>query len=589
MRLINTRSFKFEEFYGDGIPERYAILSHTWEKDEVTFQDWQDFGIASKKKGFFKIKAACKQAVKNELDYLWVDTNCIDKTSSAELSEAINSMFAWYRDATLCYAYLSDVPPFSIAKPSPLFQKSRWFTRGWTLQELLAPRQLIFFAQDWSKIATRSSLSAEISAATRIDTEFLTGDRPLSHASISKKMSWLSRRVTTRIEDIAYCMLGVFDINMPLLYGEGSKAFVRLQEEIIKVSNDHTIFCWTWTNSVPQDWVSMLAPCPLAFEHSSEFVQTKLSAGNTRIFSMTNSGLSITLPLIQTWSYYFGILNAKHESRHPGQHACVPLRGHLDSTMSGDNFVMERICFPTRPTFANPAWKLCELPLFVRSRPEASDQSNSESAPRRLSSLQVGLVLVLDDTSRLLARELRSSQVFKSFDDVCLMEKTRDVIVVRSHPPDLFDATRSLLVLPNPRFSSSKATGALIRLGQKGARGCVIFLALKFSPTSDRILRFCHAMEPESWEHRRRLLVRLMARVQELQEDRALHNSTHGVAIGDGVRVGAASSVFLTFITSDRLRIHGMSEDWTDENADDIETSSIIPGTCSWESRQEMF
>ncbi|KAK7432965.1 hypothetical protein QQZ08_000436 [Neonectria magnoliae] len=422
MRLINTRTFEFEEFYGNGIPKQYAILSHTWEKEEVTFQDWQDPCGASKKKGFFKIKAACEQAVKNELDYLWVDTNCIDKRSSAELSEAINSMFAWYRDATICYAYLSDVPPLSPGESTKHFRESRWFTRGWTLQELLAPRRLIFFAQDWSEIATRSSLSAEISAATRIDTEFLTGHRPLSHASVSKKMSWLSRRVTTRTEDIAYCMLGVFDINMPLIYGEGSKAFVRLQEEIIKTSNDHTIFCWTWTDSVPHDWVSMLAPCPLAFEHSSEFVQTKLSAGNTRTFSMTNSGLSITLPLIQTWSYYFGILNAKHQSRHPGQHMCVPIRGYLDNTISEDNFVMERICFPPTPVLADPAWKLCEPSLFIRARPDPSDLSRNLATSSRSTHVKAGFILVLDDSTELLDQKLRASKVFKSHNNAFILQ-----------------------------------------------------------------------------------------------------------------------------------------------------------------------
>lgn len=141
------------------------------------------------------------------------------------------------------------------------FCQSKWFTRGWTLQELLAPTQLTFYARDWSKIASRSTLASVISSATKISPEYLQGgeSRALSQASAAQKMAWLSSRFTTRVEDMAYCMLGIFDINMPLLYGEGSKAFIRLQEEIIKVSNDHTIFCWTWIPSIPKDWVSYLS------------------------------------------------------------------------------------------------------------------------------------------------------------------------------------------------------------------------------------------------------------------------------------------------------------------------------------------
>lgn len=592
MRLINTRTLKFEEFYCHPIPERYAILSHTWEEDEVTFQDWQDFSIASKKKGFFKIKAACKQAVKNDLGYLWVDTNCIDKSSSAELSEAINSMFAWYRDAFICYAYLADVPPGSTEETKKRFKESRWFTRGWTLQELLAPRQLLFFAQDWSKISTRSALANEIFAATRISGEFLTGTRPLSHASIAKRMSWLSRRVTSRLEDCAYCMLGIFDINMPLLYGEGSKAFIRLQEEIIKTSNDHTIFCWTWIHSIPSDWVSLLSPCPLAFEHSGRFIQTKLSAGNTRTFSMTNAGLSITLPLIQTWSYYFAILNAKHESQHPGRHACVPIRGYLDNTLSEDNFVMERISFPPMPMFVDPSWKLCEPPLFIRSRPEIKDRTIHEATSTPVSQSEVGFILVLDDTGKLLDRDLQSSKSLKSFDGVCLMERTKDLIGAESYPPNLLDTTKSVLMLPRPLSSSSKVTGALLRLGQEGKEGCVIFLGAKTSSTTDRIFRFCRGLQPTFWgpdnSHRQGLLDGLLREVHTYKDDRSLSNSTYGIAIGDQVSINTTSRVFLTFITSDRPRMRGMSEDWIDEDSSDIETSSNVPGVCSWNTILQM-
>ncbi|KAH7140395.1 heterokaryon incompatibility protein-domain-containing protein, partial [Dactylonectria estremocensis] len=301
MRLINTKTRGLEEFYGQDIPGRYAILSHTWETEEVSFQEWHFEGAASEKRGFSKINAAIDQAERHGMDYLWVDTNCIDKASSAELSEAINSMFQWYSRATVCYAYLVDVSPEMEPQLSQEARenicKSKWFTRGWTLQELIAPPQLVFYAKDWSKLGNRSSLAQEISDVTRIHTDFLLKNKPLSLASVAQKMSWVSRRVTTRIEDMAYCMLGIFDINMPLLYGEGTKAFVRLQEEIIKVSNDHTIFCWVWTESVPSSWVSMLAPCPQVFAYAGDIVPTRYTIGKTRAFSMTNAGLSISLPL----------------------------------------------------------------------------------------------------------------------------------------------------------------------------------------------------------------------------------------------------------------------------------------------------
>ncbi|EEU37114.1 uncharacterized protein NECHADRAFT_52245, partial [Fusarium vanettenii 77-13-4] len=301
MRLINVRTMELEEFHGDQVPW-YAILSHTWGQGEVTFQDWKDPNLASQKAGFAKILGACQQAREDSLEYLWVDTNCIDKSSSAELSEAINSMFAWYRDAVVCYAFLIDVPtiPTSGQDRFTGFCKSRWFTRGWTLQELLAPKEVIFFDQNWQKVGTRSgSLGERISAITQINVHIITDPSTMIHASVAQKMSWLSRRVTTRVEDMAYCMLGIFDINMPLLYGEGRNAFLRLQEEIVKISTDHTIFCWNWVESVPGSWTSMLAPTPAAFESSGCYVEPIRDASSPELspYSFTNAGLSIRLPL----------------------------------------------------------------------------------------------------------------------------------------------------------------------------------------------------------------------------------------------------------------------------------------------------
>jgi hypothetical protein len=303
MRLINAQTLELEEFFGAAIPP-YAILSHTWETEEVSFQDWPNLEAVKGKKGFRKIELAREQTIRDGLDYLWVDTNCINKDSSAELSEAINSMFAWYRGAAICYAYLSDVTTHADHEVlGPRLSGSRWFTRGWTLQELLAPDEVIFYSTDWDVLGTRKSLVHHISDITGIKQSYLMHDFR-SVPSVAHRMSWLSRRSTTRVEDMAYCMLGIFDINMPLLYGEGDKAFIRLQEEILKNSTDQTIFCWIWDSDTPDDWISMLAPSPRNFADSARYSPGGLVSEGDRlssVFSITNAGLSITLPLLESW------------------------------------------------------------------------------------------------------------------------------------------------------------------------------------------------------------------------------------------------------------------------------------------------
>ena len=156
--------------------------------------------------------------------YIWIDTCCIDKASSAELSEAINSTYRWYHESGVCYAYLADVPPNAVDNE---FAKSRWFTRGWTLQELIAPLTVIFLNKEWQKIGIKSSRQRIISEVTGIPANILLGG-DLERASIAQKISWASKREITRIEDIAYCLMGIFSINMPMLYGEGERVFIRL-------------------------------------------------------------------------------------------------------------------------------------------------------------------------------------------------------------------------------------------------------------------------------------------------------------------------------------------------------------------------
>lgn len=236
MRLINTRTLKLRQFHDK--PPPYAILSHTWGREEVSFQDFQSPYLREKLAGFSKIRSTCKKAYSHGLDYAWVDTCCIDKTSSAELSEVINSMFKWYKNSAIAYAFSEDYPYQKIEKASLIttsigFGHSRWFTRGWTLQELIAPRRLEFYNKSWEKIAEKAAIAKELAVITGIDAFVLDGSGPLQQVSVGRRLSWAANRETTREEDLAYSLFGLFVVNMPLIYGEGGKAFLRLQEHIL--------------------------------------------------------------------------------------------------------------------------------------------------------------------------------------------------------------------------------------------------------------------------------------------------------------------------------------------------------------------
>ncbi|KAF7953346.1 hypothetical protein EAE96_006556 [Botrytis aclada] len=232
-------------FAGSDTP-KYAILSHTWgaDTDELTFQDLMN-GTGKDKSGYQKLQFCGEQAKRDGLQYFWVDTCCIDKKSSAELHEAINSMFRWYQNATKCYVYLSDVSTNGYDQLSsswqPALRKSRWFTRGWTLQELIAPRSVEFFCSNGMLLGDKRSLQRLIHEITGIKTSALHGQN-LSDFTIDERMSWAKSRETKREEDMAYCLLGIFDVHMPLIYGERSEnASRRLTEEIGKHQKKHSL------------------------------------------------------------------------------------------------------------------------------------------------------------------------------------------------------------------------------------------------------------------------------------------------------------------------------------------------------------
>ncbi|KIW13670.1 hypothetical protein PV08_08861 [Exophiala spinifera] len=295
MWLLNARTYRIKHFT---IPPPYAILSHQWgdEEDEISFADIRRTREESqarvrRKAGWRKLQGCCEQALKDGLEYVWIDTCCINKESSAKLTEAINSMYRWYKNSVVCYAFLYD---FAAPEGIDKMLKSRWFSRGWTLQELIAPQDVFFYDRDWHYFDCRSDRFSEISLATHISMGLLGGFESIDDYSVAVKMSWAYGRQTTREEDVAYCLMGLFDVNMPLLYGEGRKAFIRLQEEIIKNADDQTILLW---DPLPPDRTrisGILAPEPSCFGRTFAF---DIINYKTEPFQMTNKGLSLTTRL----------------------------------------------------------------------------------------------------------------------------------------------------------------------------------------------------------------------------------------------------------------------------------------------------
>ncbi|KAK3070420.1 hypothetical protein LTR53_010487 [Teratosphaeriaceae sp. CCFEE 6253] len=352
MRLLDTTTLELVEY---ALPPPYAILSHCWGADEVNHKDyacvrkdlqyddaqraarpWLEERVARSRgiqarSGYAKILRFCGIAKRDGHAYAWIDT-CY-KRSSAELSESINAMWVWYEKAAICYVLLSDVP---LSRSDDrewwsVFSDSRWFTRGWTLGELLAPKRLSFLAQDWSSIGECNKgrrpvwmvlnpedgvldLTRHLSQITGISqTDLCSFRRSQSHRySIAARMSWAAGRQTTKPEDAAYSLLGLFNVNMPLLYGEGKSAFIRLQREILQHSDDQSILAWKTPCTAPSkrdpgqlgrrcDSTGALAVDPSFFRDCGNI--TALPAMSRRVqaqvgtesLALTNRGLELTV------------------------------------------------------------------------------------------------------------------------------------------------------------------------------------------------------------------------------------------------------------------------------------------------------
>jgi hypothetical protein len=331
MRLIDVDTLELRSFTDNDIPE-YAILSHTWGPDEVSYEElvwinrikalsrsyeqpstssstvslssqdeqsslmmasmemllrgnWHSGATSGSmteedflnRPGYSKVVNTAREVQHLKLKWVWIDTCCIDKSSSAELQEAINSMYRWYRDAEVCLVYLNDVSRLNMDTNTAsefaraAFASCRWARRGWTLQELLAPIDCRFYLQDWRYMGGKFEFLEELSQATGIPISVLEDRRLVPEVSVAERMSWAAHRETTRLEDIGYCLLGLFDIQMPLLYGEGEKAFIRLQEEILKTTDDYSLFAWSAINSDKSTYRGLLARAPNEFRNCGSF------------------------------------------------------------------------------------------------------------------------------------------------------------------------------------------------------------------------------------------------------------------------------------------------------------------------------
>ncbi|OSS50032.1 hypothetical protein B5807_05248 [Epicoccum nigrum] len=287
MRLLHFNALNrliLTDFRGKSIPP-YAILSHRWGDSEALFEDVSNGTYKGKEEGSKKLRFCAEQAARDGLQYFWIDTCCIDRWDNKERSKAINSMFQWYRNAARCYVFLSDVSVASATAASQRsnweisFRGSDWFTRGWTLQELIAPVSVEFFSLEGQHVGDKASLSQLLHDRTGIPLAALQ-NTPLDQFSTSERQRWAENRRTTEEEDIVYCLLGLLGVSMPTTYGEGQEsARRRLQIEIEATGS---------------------APSIIPFSRNESFVgrESQLAELETKLFSnnQTTTMLAVVGP-----------------------------------------------------------------------------------------------------------------------------------------------------------------------------------------------------------------------------------------------------------------------------------------------------
>ncbi|QIX01517.1 hypothetical protein AMS68_007034 [Peltaster fructicola] len=339
MRLLNTTSFKFEWMVRETC--EYAILSHRWIEEEVgdeitfaTLEHAKTNGPTSRQAASWsKMEKACEQARNDRLKYIWIDTICIDKNDIQELGRSLNSMFDWYARAKICYVYLQDAKR-TIQRAGTNYY-SEWFERGWTLQELLAPSEMVFYDMDWCRLGTRTELAPHLSNASKIDVDYLKRPGSFREASVATKMSWMAGRSTKYVEDITFSMLGILNVKLPYIPAEGAQAFFRLQSELLKSEAfDESLFAWSvpadkhlrcyevyknrqlqqeWLWSPPDNRWGLLAPSPDCFvsrwriDVDQDAVVPRIRGG----FQEKSLGVTVEVPLKFVMSRLTGMTKSK--------------------------------------------------------------------------------------------------------------------------------------------------------------------------------------------------------------------------------------------------------------------------------------
>ncbi|KAF2798694.1 HET-domain-containing protein [Melanomma pulvis-pyrius CBS 109.77] len=298
MRLLNTTTLEFRDFFDD--KPQYAILSHRWlsadEGGEATYRDFVDLRQRPEAQwtaSIRKVKTFCTIARSQGINWAWSDTCCINKDSESELAESINSMWQWYAKSAFCIVYLPDVPSApSMEARQEAAMKSVWFTRGWTLQELLAPHHMTFFDRAWEPIGTRDELADRICRRTNIERRYFGNLYQIKQASAATRLSWAAGRTLTRPEDVAYCLVGIMGIYVSPRYGSGrEEAFRALQMEFTKKYRDQSIFAWEIPTASPDDHYGLFAPSPDAFAKTGNFNPSKHSVWAHLDWQVTDQGL----------------------------------------------------------------------------------------------------------------------------------------------------------------------------------------------------------------------------------------------------------------------------------------------------------
>ncbi|KAJ8519460.1 hypothetical protein ONZ45_g3573 [Pleurotus djamor] len=305
-RENNAKVAAIMRFHG-----RYAILSHTWANRELGFRDvnvegGMGVGSLEKKEGYAKLDGMCRVAGEFMCRYVWFDAVCIDKSNTMEMEETIHSMWKWYQNAYICIVHLSNtnlkLPSYpansSVSPTGPRrrgdskrkqLKEDPWFRRGWTLPELLAPKRIKFYLGDWTKMDQRVGRRFDICRVQEEGFDFgaeyvqflrLVADAATVPVCAVKQFSlrthsapevfhWISKRITTRPEDLSYCLMGMLDIHIPIIYGEGHEnAFYRLQSACLQSSPSRLIFHWF---GMPSPKNSMIAADPSAFKHTGTY------------------------------------------------------------------------------------------------------------------------------------------------------------------------------------------------------------------------------------------------------------------------------------------------------------------------------